>query len=256
LLQIGIMKNITLLFSVLLLWSCSNTKKEKLSAQEIVDKTIETSCNGNCENAIIEFSFRNRTYRSERQQGKFSFERITTDSTSKTLDVLNNSGFTRYIDGEPIILHDSIAVKYSNSVNSVHYFVQIPYVLNAPAAKKELLPDGMINEQPYYKIKVRFSEEGGGTDHDDTFVYWIHKEAFTVDYLAYKYSVDGGGIRFREAYNPRIIKGIRFVDYRNYKPESKDIALTELDSLYESGKLKLLSNIENEAVRVTLPQDN
>lgn len=92
----------------------------------------------------------------------------------------------------------------------------------------------------------------GGKDFDDVFMYWIHKQNFTVDYFAYKYSVEGGGIRFREAYNARIIEGIRFVDYNNYKPESKDVSLEKLDSLFEKGALKLLSTIETEDITVTL----
>ena len=103
---------------------------------------------------------------------------------------------------------------------------------------------------------VSFTEEGGGTDFDDTFVYWIHKENYTVDYLAYQYAVDDGGIRFREAYNPRIVNGIRFVDYNNYKPETLDIPLTELDAQFEKGVLKLLSKIETESVGVQLTEAN
>ena len=245
------MKNITLLCTVLLLWACGETKQE-LSAEDIVDKAIEKACNGNCDFALIEFSFRDRTYVSERKGGMYRFERHTLDSIGLIKDVITNSGFERRLHGEIIELPDSISEKYANSVNSVHYFVQIPYVLNAPAAKKELLAEGMVNNQPYYKVKVYFTEEGGGKDFDDVFMYWIHKQNFTVDYFAYKYSVEGGGIRFREAYNARIIEGIRFVDYNNYKPESKDVPLEKLDSLFEKGALKLLSTIETEDITVTL----
>ena len=137
-------------------------------------------------------------------------------------------------------------------MNSVLYFAQLPYGLNAPAAKKALLGKATIKNKNYYEIGVRFSEDGGGTDFEDEFVYWINTETFTVDYLAYSYATDGGGIRFREAYNERFVEGIRFVDYNNYKPESLDVSLTELDGLFEQGALKLLSTIETEAVGVQL----
>ena len=83
-------------------------------------------------------------------------------------------------------------------------------------------------------------------------MYWVDKKDFTVDYLAYKYAVNGGGIRFRKAYNERGIEGIRFVDYKNYKPETLDVSLQDLDTLFENDKLELLSIIENTEVTVKL----
>ena len=99
---------------------------------------------------------------------------------------------------------------------------------------------------------MTFSKEGGGTDFEDTFVYWIAKTTYHVDYLAYSYAVEGGGIRFREAYNPRTVEGIRFVDYNNYKPASLAIPLTDLDSIFQQNELELLSKIETENVEVRL----
>ncbi len=245
------MKNLAILCSVLFILSCKN-KTHELTAQEIVDKAIATSCNDNCDEVAIEFDFRNRNYRSQRTGGKFIYERITIDSLGITIDRLSNDGFKRFRNDTLVKVVDSMATAYSNSVNSVHYFVQLPYLLNAPAVKKELLGESIINDKSYYEIGVSFEEEGGGTDHDDNFVYWIHKDDFTVDFLAYQYATDGGGIRFREAYNPRVINGIRFVDYNNYKPESLDIKLTNLDEDFEAGKLELLSKIETENVKVSL----
>ncbi|MFT5436447.1 MAG: hypothetical protein ACI840_001095, partial [Ulvibacter sp.] len=70
------------------------------------------------------------------------------------------------------------------------------------------------------------------------------------------YEVDGGGIRFREAYNPRVVNGIRFADYNNYKPENLNVSLSNLDVLFEQGALKLLSKIETESVSVQLTNTN
>jgi hypothetical protein len=51
----------------------------------------------------------------------------------------------------------------------------------------------------------------------------------------------------------RTVNGIRFADYNNYKPESLEVALINLDELFEKGALKLLSKIETESVGVVLP---
>jgi hypothetical protein len=59
-----------------------------------------------------------------------------------------------------------------------------------------------------------------------------------------------GGIRFREANNPRIITGMRFVDYNNYKIDDYNTDLCNLDELFEEGKLELLSTIKTEDIVV------
>ncbi len=231
--------------------SCATTE-EKLTAQQIIDKAIETACNGNCERATVDFEFRNNKYQSIRDGGNYIYSRVIQDSVSVIKDVLTNTNFRRTINDTVVKLADSTALKLADGVNSVHYFSQLPYGLNAPAVNKKLVGEVVLKGTPYYKVEVTFKEEGGGTDFDDEFMFWVHKTNFTVDYLAYRYAVNGGGIRFREAYNPRFIEGIRFVDYNNYKPESLEISLTQLDALFEQNKLKLLSKIETENVRVTL----
>jgi hypothetical protein len=216
----------------------------------IVDKAIGVSCQGNCEDATIKFIFRAKNYTVQRNAGRYRYERISRDSSGITTDVLTNDGFARYKNDSLIAISDSLSTKYSNSINSVVYFVQLPFGLNAPATKKKLLGELSIKGEAYYKILVSFDQDGGGVDYEDVFVYWVHKKSFTVDYLAYEYKVDGGGMRFREAYNPREVEGIRFVDYNNYKPLKADASVTATDALFESGALKLLSKIETERIEV------
>ena len=152
---------------------------------------------------------------------------------------------------------DSTATKYANSVNSVHYFVQLPYGLNDPAVKKELLGEAEIIDKKYYEVKVTFAQDGGGTDHEDEYMYWIAKDNFTVDYFAYKFYTGEGGIRFRKAYNPRMVNGIRFVDYENYKLEPwKSVDLKTVDELFDAGKLELLSKIKTEDISVEILGNN
>lgn len=245
------MRNFIYLLLVLLFASCKQTKTP-LTAQQIVDKAIETACQENCDHAAVSFTFRNIGYTSKRNQGDYLYTRLRKDSLGFIRDELSNTGFKRFINDSLVRIADTTAVKISDAVNSVHYFAQLPYGLNAPAVKKELTGETTIKDQSYYKIKITFVEEGGGTDFDDEFLYWIHKTNFTVDYLAYSYATNGGGIRFREAYNPRVVEGIRFVDYNNYKPSILEVSLNELASLFEKGDLTLLSKIETENVRVTL----
>ena len=97
---------------------------------------------------------------------------------------------------------------------------------------------------------MTFKQEGGGDDFDDEYIYWIHRNRHTVDYLAYSFEVNGGGTRFREAYNVRTVEGIRFADYVNYESTTSDFALENYDQLFEVGKVKELSRIETENIEV------
>ena len=122
--------------------------------------------------------------------------------------------------------------------------------MNDAAVNKEFLGETEIKGADYYKIKVTFNQAGGGDDFDDTYIYWFNKETFKPDYLAYDFHVDGGGMRFREAYNERYVNGIRFVDYKNLKPKNSNATILQIDSLYTNNQLELLSKIELKNVSV------
>jgi hypothetical protein len=245
------MKPYQLIIILLLLIACKQEKKLP-TGQEVIDKAIENAGGSSYGNATINFTFRGTKYSSKRSNGHYELSRSFTDSLGKIRDVLSNAGFKRFANGTKVELTDSTATKYANSVNSVHYFVQLPYGLNAPAVTKKLVGEAEIDGAEYYEVKVTFAKEGGGTDHDDVYMYWINKKNHTADYFAYKFYTGKGGIRFRKAYNPRTIGGLRFVDYKNYKLELwKSVNLKTLDSLYKAGKLELLSEIKTENISVS-----
>jgi len=241
-----------LIFALLVLFTSCQNENEELSADEIINKTIAAAGGDIYRKATVNFKFRENQYKSVRNGGEFLLEREIKDSLDIIRDVVSNTGYQRFLNDSLITVPDSMVVKYTGSINSVHYFAHLPYGLNDKAVNKELVGDAEINGMPYFQLKVTFSQDGGGTDHHDEFLYWIHKENFTIDYLAYKFHINEGGLRFREAYNPRIIEGIRFVDYKNYTQEDFNTDLCQLDELFEEGKLKLLSKIETEDVNVTL----
>ncbi|MBI6118266.1 DUF6503 family protein [Salegentibacter maritimus] len=245
------MKKYILGFIVISLIYACETEQE--SAQQIIDKAIVKAGGERYKNAEISFDFRKGSYRSKREGGDYELERIMSDSTgAQYRDVVNNNGFTRYYKDTVVKLPDSMKTIYANSVNSVHYFVQLPFGLNDAAVNKELMGKDSIDNKEYYEIKVTFDEEGGGEDHEDVYMYWVDTKNYHVDYLAYSFEVNKGGLRFRKAYNPRTIEGIRFVDYENYKMDNLSTPLDTLDDLYESRQLELLSKIETRNIEVEL----
>ncbi|ASO08027.1 DUF6503 family protein [Arenibacter algicola] len=244
------MKVVYLLTLVFLIVSCKEKAQTTLSAQEIVNKAISVSGGEQYSSNNIYYKFRDYQYASEWKDGDRILKRIRLTDSTKVVDVKASQGFKRFVNDSVVPLRDSIANLYANSVNSVHYFAHLPYGLNDPAVNKELLEEVTVKDKEYYKVKVTFDQKDGGKDYEDIYLYWFNKETFKPDYLAYKFYVDGGGIRFRVAYNERYLGGIRFVDYENYEATLRDSEFYDVDVFYERNKLKLLSKIELEDISV------
>ena len=136
--------------------------------------------------------------------------------------------------------------KYKNSINSVVYFALLPNPLNDKAVNKTFIGETTIGGQKYDKIKLTFNPENGGKDHEDVYIYWINQNSKLMDYFAYSYKVDGGGIRFRERINAENINGIRIQNYINYAPiDNTTYSLENLDKAFVEGYLREFSRIEN-----------
>jgi len=243
------MLRFTVIIFIFIAIGCRNRNLGTIDVQDIIDKSIEVSGGNLYSSCNISFTLRDVRYELENNTGRKILKRIINNDSTTILDILKHNGFERTINGNPVIVADSMAAKYSNSINSVHYFAYLPYGLNDPAVNKKLLGETQLGDRQYYKVEVTFDEEGGGEDFDDIYIYWFNKETFKPDYLAYEFNIDGGGTRFREAFNERIINGIRFVDYNNYKA-SKNISVYELEALFKTKELELLSTIRLEDIEV------
>jgi hypothetical protein len=238
-----------LAFIVLLTDSC---KPKEMSAQEIVDQAIALHGGERYNRMAISFDFRDRHYTAYRNNGIYRYTREFTDKQGVIKDVLTNDGFQRYVNGDSVELPLERSNAFANSVNSVIYFALLPNGLNDEVVKKKLLDIVEVKGQQYYKIEVSFEEVGGGEDHEDVFIYWFHTKNFRMDYLAYQYHTEGGGMRFRAAFNQRIINGLLLADFYNYKPLLPSAVLDELDERFVSSELEQISEIKLENITISL----
>ena len=237
------------LLGLLLLAACHTGPS--YTSDEWVDQSIQAHGLDQWNGQIIAFDFRDHHYTLWRQNGQYEYTRFKVDGKKATLDRLNSAGdFSRTINDLAVNVPDSLQVKYSESINSVGYFFALPLPLKDKAVIKENGALITIGGKQYQTLNIRFNQEGGGTDFEDEFRYWINTETLLVDFLAYQYATDGGGVRFREATARTEASGMVFQNYKNFKPEEKSTPLDSLPSLWEKEGLILLSEINNTAIQV------
>lgn len=244
---------VLLLLAIITTTACNKSQDQgqPITAEFIVNRAIEAHGGTLLDNARMTFDFRDRKFVMTRNSGMFSYERIYhVDSTNADVhEILSNDGFRRLINGDQTDTDEDLLARMERSVNAVVYFTRLPAPLNDGAVIKKYLGETSIKGQKYHKVDVTFEQEGGGRDYQDRFIYWFNTDTYTMDYLAYYYYTDEQGSRFREAINAREISGVRIQDYLNYTGPGMTFENVEsYDTLFDEGKLELVSEIINENI--------
>lgn len=223
------------------------------TAQRLVDSAILAMGGQHLESAEVRFTLRDRDYIYRKQDGIFEYVRIWIDPDSnRVVDYLNNDSLRRVINGVEAELTDERQQAFTNSVNGVIYYAFLPYRLNDEAVIKTYNGETSIKGRRYHEILVQFEKEGGGVDYQDNYLFWIDPGDYSVDYLAYDYVTDGGGVRFREAFNRRRIGEIIMQDYLNYRPSDDTMQLRDMADAFNRDELVHLSTIALEDVTIRI----
>ena len=238
------------------LFSCSEKHKSESEVDQLFAHVKQKHGSGQIDKRNVSFTFRDHDYIQKIEDGRTIKFRIYKDSNEVIEDkwIRSETFFERKINGEKVELSDSLKEVYQSSINSVFYFSFLPLFLSDNAVNAEIIDTVNIGTEPYCKIKITFDEEEGGEDFEDIYLYWIHMNNKTLDYLAYQYFTNDGGIRFRKAYNRRTIGGITFQDYMNYKPKDPELPFMEIDEAYNRREIIEVSKIVNENIKVTRPE--
>lgn len=245
------MKNMwQLSLAALLLMGCSADEKE-LTADQIISKAVETHGGRLYNDMEVQFDFRGRHFRAKITEGTYEYERTYEADGRLVKDLIKNDKYQRILGQREIQLKENELSNYKTATNTVIYFALLPFNLDNPVVNRQLMRSVEIKGKQYYKVEITYGKNGGGKDFEDVYVYWVHKENFTIDYLAYSFNINGGGVRFREAYNARTINGIRFQDYINYTID-KDYPAQELDYAFVSDQLREISRIDLDNIQVNL----
>ncbi|MFK7748146.1 MAG: DUF6503 family protein [Kordia sp.] len=225
----------------------TETPKKVDKATKLLQETIKAHGGDLYDQAKYQFTFRGKNYRFKNDGDNYMYSSYGFKDGKSTKDELNNGTFSRKVNDEKVALSEKKKTSAIGTLNSVIYFATLPHKLNDAAVNKKFVEEITIKGQKYDVLKVTFNKEGGGEDHDDEYHYWINQQTKKIDYLAYNYQVNEGGVRFRSAYNVRVVDGVTFQDYINYKAEV-GTPLKDLPALYEKGDLKELSRIETQNI--------
>lgn len=224
-------------------------EKQVSRSQQLIQQAIEAHGGDLYKEAHFSFVFRgNRFSFKNSSHNGYIYTRVLHKGDSVWVDSLKNDKLRRTINGKQIKLSPKEMNTATESINSVIYFATLPHKLSDKAVVSRWVESTPILGKTYQAIEVTFRKEGGGQDFEDRFMYWIEEETSRVDYLAYSYQTNGGGVRFRKAYNSRIVGGILFQDYINFKTPL-GTELKELPRLLEAEKLTEISRIETEEVK-------
>ena len=224
-------------------------------AQALIEQAQDAHGSEVLDHAVVEFDFRGKHFVARQDGGNFRYTRTYTDDTTgaRIREVLTADSLYRTVDGKRVALTPDEQRSLETPLNSVVYFAILPQALTDPAVQPRYLDTTTIDGVPYHEIEVTFREEGGGRDHEDRYVYWIHQDRHTVDYLAYYFFTGEGGSRFRKAVNPRTVGGVRVQDYVNYTAAADTLgpaSIEDYDDVMQAGGLEKVSDVVLENVQV------
>ncbi|MEM8599797.1 MAG: DUF6503 family protein [Bacteroidota bacterium] len=226
-------------------------------ARALLDTTIAVHGGDVLDRARMTFVFRGTPFTLTRDAGRFVYERTRTDEAGLPVrDVLDNDGLRRESNGTEAPMDAREFRRTETAVNSVAYFALLPAPLADPATVPRYLGQDVIAGEPYERVEVTFAQAAGGRDWQDRYVYWLHAETRTMDYLAYSYELapDADGLndtghRFRVAFNARTRGGVRVQDYRNHTADGIE-ALDDYAALVGTDDLRLVSEVVLDSVTV------
>jgi len=243
-----------LFFTALIFFACSKKLPTQITdpaafGKSVIERSIESHGGVKYDDAHYSFVFREKTYTFKNQNGGYKYTQngVSKDGT-KYFHVLENGNFKRIVDSQEEKLSEKKIRGYSNSLNSVIYFATLPHKLKDSSVNYLYKGKTTILNKDYFAVQISFDQEGGGDDHDDIYYYWVNVRNYRIEYLAYNFHVNGGGVRFRSAFHPQIVDGILFQDFVNYKAP-KDTPLEVLPKMFEKKSLVKLSEIKTEQVK-------
>ncbi len=183
------------------------------------------------------------------QKDRFDFK-VAGKASGRHREVSSVGGLTTVkLDGETIAVDGTAMQRHIDWAMARIYFCFLPYRLNDPGVYKQDLGLTDWGGRTFHRIKVTF-EPGSSTDASDEYMYWFDPETARLEFFAYTYDDNGGGLRFRRAINHRRFGGILFFDQENFGTEGAGLSVDLIDEAFVRNKLRHVSTVRLEDIEV------
>lgn len=227
--------------------SCKTETQQTVTtpdAKQLLDVAVEKAGGDLFYNAEITFRHQGIAYKSHRTDAVFSLQRFLPD-TLRTVDLLSNGGMVRLQNSEQVPL-DSVQTKnYGAAIEKIHFLATAPFGYLNKTDSLDYMGEVVLADKGYHKV---FQQRENG----ETLVYWLATENLEMHYLAHRLQTDRMQLRFLEVIQPTTIEGIRFKNYRAYRPKDAQTALTDLDQAFEAAAMHRLSDVVFQNIAVTV----
>ena len=152
-------------------------------------------------------------------------------------------------NGTPVAVEPEREQRYRDWAMARVYFCFLPYRLDDPSVIQHEL--GLVDWEGrrLHRVKVTF-EPGTSTDAGDEYMYWFDPETARLEYFAYSYDDDGGGLRFRRAFDHRRVGGLLVFDQDNYGVEGPGLSVDAIDPAYVKSRMRHISTVRLEQISV------
>lgn len=243
-----------MLVSSLVIWMAPAVRGSDVERVAIVDRAIQHhggDVYGKSE-ARLDVCSKSGCFRVETRatEGSLDFE-VSGKARGKLREVRSWDGVTTVLeDGEAMAVSPDDLQPYLDWAMARIYFCFLPYRLNDPGVYKQDLGLTTWEGRHLHRIKVTF-EPGSSTDASDEYMYWFDPETARLEYFAYTYDDNGGGLRFRRAINHRRLGGILFFDQENLGTEGADLSVDAIDAAYVRDQLRYVSTVRFENIKVS-----
>lgn len=236
---------------ILLLFSCNN--EQSLSGEDLLNRAIEVSGGDSFFHSTISFDAQGMRYTMERDGNIANFTSERQVDTTYYKATYRNGYQQYFVNGVEQEESFSSRKFISSRLEGFLYLTSIPHVFNQTAVIVNRKEDVVIRNKTYQVLHITFTKLPED-DPGNEFYLYIDPVSGYVEFRAEKLDLDGETNLLKKAYNPRIIEGIRFVDYKVFTTRDTTMLLSDYYKAYDIPNLIPIGDIEYTNIEVELKE--
>ncbi|PQB04951.1 DUF6503 family protein [Aureitalea marina] len=244
------LKNLLFILISSLLIACGQEHKNEISAQQIIERSIESYGGEAFFNSVVSFEVDDLKYNLIRKDHITDF---TVSRLKDSMDLVGryqNGLLEYYVDGELQELGTYNLRILRGKLDGFTYMNSIPHILIQNAITLTRMADVTIRNKPQLVVEAKWLKI---EDQDQDILYlYLDPETYRINYTAEQLEVTGGYPQFKRYFNFQEVNGLLFADYYSFARKDS----VELDKMYqrfELADLRELDQINLKDIEVIYP---